>query len=80
MGEAVVVLSPNSRCEEDIQRCNFLPPLNFEAFLDPLAVLVDHGVDDVNEWLVAVKQTMATGENVTFKPALIRVSNLSMHV
>ena len=66
MGEAVVVLTPYGRCEENVERSNLLPPLYLETLLDPLAVLVNHGVDDVNERLVAVEQAVSSGENVAF--------------
>lgn len=37
------------------------------------AHLVDHGVNDVNEWLVAVQQAVTATEDVTFQPALAGV-------
>lgn len=37
------------------------------------AYLVDHGVNDVNEWLVAVQQAVTATEDVTFQPALAGV-------
>ena len=58
--KAIVVLSPDGRCEEDVEGCDLLPPLNLKTLLDPLAVLVDHAVNDVNERLVAVEQTMSS--------------------
>jgi len=70
VSETVVVLSPDCRCEKDVERGNLLSPFYLQTLLDPLAVLVDHGVDNVDERLVAVEQTMSTGENVAFKPSL----------
>lgn len=58
--EAVVVLSPDCGCEEDVERGDFLAPFDFEAFLEPLAVLVDHGVNDVDEGFVAVEKPVPT--------------------
>lgn len=37
------------------------------------AHLVDHGVNNVNEWLVAVQQTVTATEDVALQPALARV-------
>jgi hypothetical protein len=74
MCEAVVVLSPHGGCKEDIERRNLLSPLDLEALLDPLAMLVDHRINDVNEWFVAVEQTVSAGQDITFKPALKDVS------
>lgn len=60
MSKAVVILSPDCGCEEDVERSNLLPPFDFEALLDPLAMLVDHGIDDVDERLITVEQTVTT--------------------
>lgn len=55
MREAVMILPPDSCCEEDVQGCYLLPPFDLEALLDPLAMLVYHRVNDVDERLVAVQ-------------------------
>lgn len=64
MRESVMILSPDSRSKQNVERSNLLSPFDFETLLNPLAVLVDHGVNDVNERLVAVEQTVPSGENV----------------
>lgn len=89
MRKAVVILSPNNRCQEDVERGDFCTPLHFSALLKPFAVLlpnvshgfkmqvsqysahlVDHGVNDVNEWLIAVQQAVTATKDVAFQPAL----------
>ena len=50
MCKAIVILTPDSCSQENIQGCNLCTPFNLEGFLDPLAMLVNHRVDDVNEW------------------------------
>lgn len=75
MSETVVVLSPDRRGEENVERRHLSSPFNFVALFDPFAVLVDHGVDDVDEGLIAVEQPMSTGQDVTFEPALDFVKN-----
>ena len=62
--ESIVILSPYSGSKQNVERSNLLPPFDFKTLLDPLAVLVDHGVDDVDERLVAVEQTVASREDV----------------
>ena len=47
--------------------------------LQPLCVLVEHRIDDVNERLVAGKETMATREQITFQPALALVLAQHLH-
>jgi hypothetical protein len=58
MCEAVVVLAPDCSGEEDVEGGYFDTPFYFVAFLDPFAVLVHHGIDDMDEWLVAVEETV----------------------
>ena len=47
-----------------------MTPFNLKTLLDPFAVLVHHGIDDVDERLVTVEKPVSTGENISFKPAL----------
>ena len=61
MGKSVVVLSPNGGCEEDVERGYLGTPLYFKTFFDPFAMLIYHGVDDVDEGFVAVQEAMTTG-------------------
>lgn len=60
--------------QQNVERSNLLSPLDFEALLNPFTVLVDHGVNDVDERLVAVEQTVSSREDVTLQPALSKVS------
>lgn len=52
MREAIVVLPPHCCCEDDVQRRNFAPPVNFKALLPPFAALIDHIVDYVDKGLI----------------------------
>jgi hypothetical protein len=52
MTEAVVVLTPDMRCQKIIQRGDRTTPGNLLADLDPLRVLVEHRVDDMDERFV----------------------------
>lgn len=54
-----MVLSPDSSGKEDVEGGDLGAPFYLEALLDPFAVLVYHGVNDVNEGFVAVEQTVA---------------------
>ena len=56
-----------------------MTPGHLETLLDPLGMLVDHGINDVDEGLVAVEKSMATGENVAFEPALHGVLRQHLH-
>ena len=47
--------------------------------LQPLGVLVEHRVDDVDERLVAVEQPVPPGQQVTLEPALAQVLRQHLH-
>ena len=54
VGEAVVILAPDERGDEEIDRRDGHSPSQLELrLLQPLGVLVEHGVDDVDEGFVA---------------------------
>ena len=47
--------------------------------LQPLGVLVEHRVDDVDEGLVAGEEAVPAGEQVAFEPALAQVLAEDLH-
>ena len=49
------------------------------GLLQPLGVLVKHGIDDVDEGLVGGKEAVAAGEHVAFEPAFERVLAQHLH-
>src|SRR5207247_2450059 len=55
------------------------PPELQLRFLQPFCVLIEHRVDDVNERLVAGKETVTPGENITLEPSLKRVFTQHLH-
>jgi len=71
--EAVVVLAPDVRAEQVVERGQRLPPGDPACHLQPLRVLVEHRVDDVDEGLVAIEEPMPAGEQVPLEPALAEV-------
>ena len=73
MGEAVVVLLPHVGREEVVERGDPGPPREVPRDLQPLGVLVEHGVDDVDEGLVAVEEPVPAGQQVALQPALALV-------
>lgn len=52
MGETIVILSPDGGSKKDVEGGDLCTPSDLVTFLDPLTMLVDHGVDDVDEGLV----------------------------
>ena len=67
------------RGEQVIQRCDRLAPGNVPADLQPLGVLIEHRIDDVDEGLVAGEQAMASGEQISFEPALAQMLAQHLH-
>ena len=53
--EAVVILAPHVGRQQVVQRRKRQPPRDLVRDLEPLGVLVEHGVDDMDEGLVAVE-------------------------
>ena len=78
VAEAVVVLPPDVRGEQDIKRGEGAPPGDLPGHLQPLRMLIEHRANDVNESLVAGEQAMAAREHVALQPSLALV--LAQHL
>ena len=70
VAEPVVVLPPHVRGEQVVQRGDRAPPGQRAGGLQPLRVLVEHRVHDVDERLVAGEQPVPAGQQVALQPAL----------
>ena len=79
VAEAVVVLPPDVRGEQVVQRGDRPPPRDVPRDLQPLGVLVEHRVDDVDERLVAGEEAVPAGQQVAFEPALAHVLAQHLH-
>ncbi len=79
VGEAVVILPPDMRREQVIQRRDRLSPRDCFARLQPFRMLIEHRVDDVDECLVARKKPVAAGEQVSLEPALAEMLAQDFH-
>jgi hypothetical protein len=62
MRQAIVILSPHVGSEEVVEGGQLSAPGQAACGLEPLGVLVEHRVDDMNECFVTGEQTMPTGE------------------
>ena len=79
MAEPVVVLAPDMAGQQVIEAGDRPSPRNVVGDLEPLGVLVDHRVDDVDEGLVAVEQPVPPGQQVALEPALALVLGEHLH-
>jgi hypothetical protein len=68
-----VVLAPDVRGQQVVQRGDRAPPRQRPADFQPFGVLVEHRVDDVDERLVAGEQAVPAGQQVALQPALAGV-------
>ena len=62
-----------------VERGDRPPPGDVPGDLQPLGVLVEHRVDDVDERLVGIEEAVAAGEQVAFEPALALVLAEHLH-
>ena len=79
MREAVVVLPPDVRAEQVVERRDRPPPWQPVRHLQPLRMLVEHRVDDVNEGFVAVEHSVPAGQQVALQPALAEMLAQHLH-
>src|SRR5271165_6141263 len=79
MRESVVILAPDMRGEQVVQRGNLPPPRQVRRDLQLLGVLVEHRIDDVDERLVAVEKAVSTGKQVALEPTLALVFAEHLH-
>ena len=77
--QAVVVLPPDMRGEQNVQRRNGCTPRDLAADFQPFGMLVEHRIDDVDEGLVAREQAMAPGQQVALQPAFAQVLAQHLH-
>ena len=73
MAEAVVVLPPHVRGQQIIQGCDPTPPFDVPRHLQPLGVLIEHGINNVDESFVTRKQAVPPGQQITLEPSLAHV-------
>ena len=79
VAKTVVVLPPDERGQQVVQRGDRPPPGNVPRHLQPLGVLVEHRVDDVDEGLVAREEAVPPGQQIALQPALALVLAENLH-
>ena len=68
MGEAIVVLLPDVRGEQVVQRCDLAAPGQFERDFQPFRMLAEHGINDANKGLITVEQAVSPRQKITLEP------------
>ena len=69
MGEAVVILTPDRRGDQQVQRRDLFPPRQVIADRQPFRVLIEHGVDHVNKGFIRREEAVPAGQQVAFEHA-----------
>ena len=75
----VVVLAPDVGRQQVVEGGDRASPGNAARDLQPLRVLVEHRVDDVDERLVAVEEAVPSGQEIALEPALAEVLGQHFH-
>jgi len=65
--EAVMVLTPDCRGDQQIQGGDLFAPGQVIADRQPFGMLIEHRVDHVNEGLVGGKEAVASGQQVALE-------------
>ena len=71
--KSVVILLPDVRGEQIVQRRDIPAPWQFPAYLQPLGVLAKHRIDDSNESFITVEEPVSSGQKISFQPTLALV-------
>src|ERR1700730_16991671 len=79
MREAVVILTPYMGTQKIIERCDLDAPRKPRRHLQPFCMLIEHGVDDVNEGLIAVEEAVPAREEIPFEPPLALMLAQHLH-
>ena len=79
MAEAVVVLAPDVAGQQVVEAGDGPAPGDVPRHLQPLGVLVEHRIDDVNERFIAVEEAVPAREEVALQPALALVLAEHLH-
>src|SRR6202030_1891578 len=66
--EAIVVLAPDMRPEQVVERSNRATPDTVVRHLQPFGVLVEHRIDDMDKGLVAAQEAVSACQKITFAP------------
>ena len=65
-----MVVLPDVRRQEVVERGDRASPGQAAGNLQPFGVLVEHGVHNVDEGLVAGKEAVLASEQISFEPTL----------
>src|SRR6476661_3409995 len=68
VAETVVILPPDMRGQEIIQRRYRSPPGNVAADLQPFGMLIEHRIDDMDKGFITGEHAMAARQEIAFEP------------
>ncbi len=77
--KSVVVLPPDVAGEQIIQRRDGPAPGKIANDFQPLGVLIEHRIDDVDERFVAIEEAVAAGEQIALQPPFAHMLAENLH-
>ncbi len=79
VSKSVVILAPDRRRDQQIQRCDLPAPGESIANRQPLGVLIEHRVDHMHEGLIGRNEPVTAGKQVSLQHALYGVLAEHLH-
>src|ERR1700722_15902661 len=79
MAEAVMVLAPDMRRQQIVERGDRASPGQAARHLQPFGVLVEHRIHEVDKGLIAGEETVPSGEQISLEPALAEMLAEYLH-
>ena len=79
MTEAIMLLPPDMGRQQIVQGCDWPAPGHRRGVLQPFGMLVEHRIDDVDERLVAIEQSVPAGQQIAFQPTLAGMLGEDFH-
>ena len=79
MAEAVMVLPPDMRRQQIVERGDRASPGQATRNLQPFGMLVEHRIHDVNKGLIAGEEAVPAGEQISLEPALAKMLAQHLH-
>ena len=80
MAEAIMVLPPDMRRQQIVQGGRSAAASGKSSrHFQPFGVLIEHGIDDVDEGFVTGEQTVPTGQQIAFEPTLAEMFAQHLH-
>ncbi len=69
MRKPIMILLPDMRRQNDVQRRNLLAPRQLIAHLEPLRMLRSHRINDARKRLIGIEETVTPRQQIALEPS-----------